>query len=117
MIDYPMSLLLIALPWIGGFATSGAPMWIPISAGLAMFVLSTMTAYEAGLLKLVSMRMHLTLDAMLGIFIAGSPWLFGFSDVVWLPFIILGLGELGAACMTQLVPGNRIVQSAHGIPR
>jgi hypothetical protein len=33
VLDYPLGVLLIALPWLGGFATGGAAMWIPIAAG------------------------------------------------------------------------------------
>jgi hypothetical protein len=112
MIDYPAGLLLIVLPWLGGFATGGPAMWIPIIAGVLMLGASAMTNYEAGLVKTVPMSAHLTLDGILGAFLAASPWLFGFANVVWLPHLVLGLAEIGAALMTQTKPGHGYARTA-----
>jgi hypothetical protein len=112
MLDYPLGLLLIALPWIGGFATGGAEMWIPIGVGVSMLGLSALTAYEAGLFRVVPMSAHLTVDAISGVLLAASPWLFGFADAVWIPHVILGMGEVGAALMTQTRPGHRLARTA-----
>ena len=49
-------------------------------------------------------------DAVIGIFLAVSPWLFGFADRgvnAWLPFLLIGLAELGVAGMTNPMPGDR----------
>lgn len=117
VLDYPLGMLLIALPWLGGFATGGAPMWIPIIAGAAMLMLSAMTAYEAGLLRLIPMAGHLAADALMGMFLAASPWLFGFADIVWVPFVVLGLGELGAAMTTHVSPRGTIHRTIPGTAR
>jgi hypothetical protein len=112
MLDYPLGLLLIALPWLGGFADNGAAMWTPIVAGVAMVGLSAFTAYEAGLVRTIPMSAHLIVDGALGLLLAASPWLFGFADVVYLPHLILGLGEIGAAGVTQTKPGRRLAHTA-----
>ena len=112
MLDYPLSILLIAMPWLFGFATGGAAMWVPIIAGVAMLGLSAFTAYEAGLVRTVPMSVHLIMDAVMGLVLAASPWIFGFADVVYLPHLILGLGEVGAALMTQTTPGHRLARTA-----
>jgi hypothetical protein len=106
LLDYPMSILLIALPWLGGFATGGPEQWIPVSAGVAMLVLSAMTAYEMGLVRTIPMSTHLVIDAVMGILLAASPWLFNFADIVWMPHLFLGLGELAAALTTETHPGH-----------
>jgi hypothetical protein len=112
MLDYPLGLLLMALPWLGGFADNGAAMWTPVIAGVAMVGLSAFTAYEAGLVRTIPMSAHLIADGALGLLLAASPWLFGFADVVYLPHLILGLGEIGAAAMTQTKPGRRLAHTA-----
>jgi hypothetical protein len=112
MMDYPMSILLIALPWIGGFADGGPAQWVLVAAGVAMLGLSAMTEYEAGLVRTVPMPAHLACDAVLGILLAASPWLFGFADIVWMPHLILGIGELGAALTTETKPRHRLARSA-----
>jgi hypothetical protein len=111
MLDYPLGALLIALPWLGGFANGGPEMWLPIAAGVGMLGLSAMTAYEAGLIRTIPMSAHLTVDAIVGALLAASPWLFGFADVVWLPHLVLGLGEAGAALMTETQPRHRLTHA------
>jgi hypothetical protein len=112
LLDYPLSILLIALPWLGGFANGGAAQWVPIVAGVAMLGLSAMTAYEAGVVRVVPMPVHLATDAVMGLLLAASPWLFGFADSVWIPFVVLGLGEVGAALTTETRPGHRMSKTA-----
>ena len=112
LLDYPMSILLMALPWLGGFANGGAAQWVPIVAGVAMLGLSATTAYEAGLVRSVPMTTHLIVDAVMGLLLAASPWLFGFADTVWLPFVVLGLSEVGAAATTETKPGHRLSKTA-----
>jgi hypothetical protein len=110
--DYLVGVLLIAAPWIFGFADeSTAATWISVLAGVAMLGLSTVTDYEGGVLaRIVAMRMHLISDALLGVLLVAAPWLFGFADEgtnAWLPFVVFGLGELGAAALTDPEPGTR----------
>jgi hypothetical protein len=109
LLDYTVGVLLIAAPWIFQFADeSTAAKWISVIAGIAMIGLSAMTDYEGGFLtRAIPMRMHLATDAAVGVFLVASPWLFGFADQgvnAWLPFVAIGVGELGAAAMTSPVP-------------
>lgn len=105
-LDYIMGALLIAAPWIFNFDRGGAETWIPVVLGASMIVLALMTDYELGLTRKVSMRSHLTIDLISGALLAASPWLFGFSDYVWEPHLILGILEIGASLMTKTVPGT-----------
>jgi hypothetical protein len=110
--DYAVGLLLIASPWLFGFADeSTAATWVAVVAGVAMLGLSMVTDYEGGLLaRLIPMRTHLMADAGLGVLLAVSPWLFGFADEgtnAWLPFVAIGLGEIGSAMTTDPEPGKR----------
>jgi hypothetical protein len=109
LMDYTVGVLLIAAPWIFQFADeSNAAKWISVVAGVATIGLSAMTDYEGGFLtRAIPMRMHLATDAIVGVVLIASPWLFGFADQgvnAWLPFVAIGIGELGAAAMTSPVP-------------
>lgn len=106
VMDYLMGVLLIAAPWLFGFAQNGAETWIPVALGISALVYSLMTNYEYGVVKTLSMSTHLTLDLFSGILLAVSPWLFGFADVVYLPHLILGIAEIGAALMTEKTPST-----------
>ena len=104
VMDYAMGLLLIAAPWLLGFADGGAETWVPVILGAGAIVYSLATDYEFGAVRAISMPVHLGLDAASGALLAASPWLFGFDDRVWLPHLILGLVEIGAAVTTQTHP-------------
>jgi hypothetical protein len=104
VLDYGMGLLLIAAPWLFGFAHHGAETWVPVVLGAGVILYSIFTRYELGLVRVIPMTGHLALDIGGGIFLAASPWLFGFADVVYWPHVIFGLLEIGAAAMTQRTP-------------
>jgi hypothetical protein len=113
VLDYLMGIVLIASPWIFGFANGGAEQWIPIVLGAGALLYSLMTNYELGVFKTISMKTHLTLDIMSGILLAASPWIFGFADRVSTPHLILGILEIGAAMMTQSTPANANMRHSH----
>lgn len=106
VLDYLMGVLLIASPWLFNFARGEAETVIPVILGAGVILYSMMTAYEYGLSSIISMRTHLMLDLVSGIFLAVSPWLFGFSEYVYLPHLILGILEIGAALTTERVPST-----------
>ena len=85
---------------------------------MAMIGMSMMTNYEGGMLaRVISMRMHLMTDMVLGIFLAVSPWLFGFADRganAWLPFVIIGVLEIGTAAMTVPEPRTSVRRQTAG---
>ena len=114
-LDYIMGVLLIAAPWIFDFARNGAETWIPVILGIATILYSLLTNYELGAFRMISMRTHLALDVVGGIFLAVSPWLFGFADYVWQPHLILGILEMGAVLMTRSEPGGRHVSADRNI--
>ena len=106
MLDYLVGLLLIAAPWIFGFADADLAKWIPIILGAGAIVYSLLTRYELGVARIIPMPVHLWLDGLSGLLLAASPWLFGFADVVWLPHLIVGLFEIGAALTTETTPSS-----------
>ena len=103
-IDYLMAVLLIAAPWLFGFADGGAETWVPVVLGAGVIGYSLFTDYELGAVRRLPMPIHLMLDLGGGILLAVSPWLFGFNEVVWVPHLILGLVEIGTAAMTETSP-------------
>ncbi|OYQ36328.1 hypothetical protein CHU92_09920 [Flavobacterium cyanobacteriorum] len=99
--DYLMGLFLIIAPWIFGLDPEAPEGMILIILGALAVLYSLMTRYELGMIKVLSMKAHLTMDILSGILLAASPWLFGFADRVYLPHLILGLIEIGAGLMTK----------------
>lgn len=109
IIDYLMGVVLIAAPWLFGFARGGAETWVPVVLGLGAIAYSLFTNYELGVSRSIPMKTHLTMDIVSGIFLALSPWIFGFAEYVYLPHLILGIAEIGAAAMTNPTPEHSSV--------
>ena len=107
VIDYLVGIILIAAPWLLGFADNTAATYIPVALGVMALLYSLCTAYELGVIKLLSMPAHLAIDLLSGILLAASPWLFGFSDNVYVPHLVFGILEIGASLMTQTTVGSR----------
>lgn len=103
-LDYIVGFILIIAPWLLNFARGGAETWVPVILGLAVIIMAIFTDYELGLIKRIPFRTHLTIDFVHGILLAASPWLFDFSEYVYLPHLIFGLFEIGVVLMTERNP-------------
>lgn len=109
--DYLVGILLIAAPWLFNFSDIQAATWTAVLIGAGTIVYSIMTDYELGMVPLISMPAHLRVDALAGIVLLLSPWLFGFASAVWGPHVVVGIVEVLAALTTHQVP------AAHGRSR
>jgi hypothetical protein len=104
ILDYLVGAFLMATPWVFGFWRNGAESWVPIWLGAAAVVYSLLTNYELGAAKLLTMRAHLWLDLVSGVFLAASPWIFRFDNYVYVPHVVLGFLEIGVSLMTDRQP-------------
>lgn len=102
--DYLIGILLIVLPLTWGGINEQAAIWVPIVLGAGLILYSLLTAYEWGALKIIDMSTHLMLDVIGGLFLAASPWIFGFADVIYLPHLIVGAVEVLAGLTTRSAP-------------
>jgi SPW repeat len=107
VLDYGVGVLMIVAPWLFQFSDVGTAKWVSIVIGVVVIATALMTNYELGVAHVVPMHVHLVLDAAVGIITAISPWIFGFADEgtnAWLPFLVIGLGELGATAISSPWP-------------
>jgi hypothetical protein len=105
MLDYLLGVLLIAAPWLLGFADGGSAQWVPVAVGAGLLLYSAFTDYELGLVKKLQIPAHLLLDALGGLLLAVSPWMFGFDERVWISHVAIGLLMVATAAITNTVPG------------
>jgi hypothetical protein len=103
-LDYIVAILLIAVPWIFDFARGGAETWVPVVLGVGTILYSLITDYELGSIPNLSMRTHLTIDLIAGIFLAASPWIFGFAHYIWEPHLVAGLLALIIVLFSKTKP-------------
>jgi hypothetical protein len=103
--DYIGGIALLAAPNIFGFADEGgAAVMVPRIIGIIVLLQAICTRYEVGLVKLIPMKVHLMNDYIASLFLAASPWIFGFSDRpsnVWMPHVIVGLAVFVLSLMTR----------------
>ncbi|MDP9438369.1 MAG: SPW repeat protein [Actinomycetota bacterium] len=104
VLDYLASGVNLAFPRLLGLQDAPWAALVPRLDGAAGLVYSLITNYELGALKAVPMPAHLALDAAKGLFMALSPWLFGFARNgirYWLPHVLMGTADVVVALTTK----------------
>jgi hypothetical protein len=105
ILDYLVGLALLAASNIFGFADGPtSAVWIPRILGIVILLQALCTDYELGLVRKLRFSMHLMNDYVAGLFLAASPWLFGFNkqpNNVWMPHLIVGLFIFLSTLMTN----------------
>lgn len=99
-----VGIVLLLAPALFGFTDNQAASMVPTYVGIFIIVSELTTTSRLSPLKLVPMRVHLVLDYITGIFLAVSPWLFGFINApanVWVPHVAVGVLTVGYALLTN----------------
>jgi len=103
-LDYVFAGTLLLLPLLAGIGLGTAGAWVPIILGLILLGYTLVTDHEFSLRRQIDPQVHLWLDGGLGLFLAISPWLFGFDRDVWLPHVVLGVLILAVALFSDTIP-------------
>ena len=113
VLDYVVSLVLIISPWILGFANRKAEMWVPVILGICSIIYSLFTKYELGVFKILPFKTHLAFDALSGILLATSPWIFGFAEDIYIPHLIFGILEIVVVAITKTQTESNLSAVSH----
>jgi hypothetical protein len=115
MLDLLVGLILIIAPNIFGFSdVGGAAVTISRLLGILIILDEMVTDNGFSLAKFISMKAHLASDLVVGLFLAVSPWLFGFHNNgtnAWLPHLIVGVLIVGNSLVTHSVPDHRATKA------
>jgi hypothetical protein len=106
-LDYIHGAALLAAPEL--LRTKDEPRATLVSrlAGGGATAYTMMTDFELGIVKAMSMRAHLALDALSGTLLAGAPWLLGYAKGgprYWLPHAFVGVADVLVAMTTKTEP-------------
>ena len=104
LLDYAIALLSILSPVLFGFGEGSVETLLPIAFGMLLILYSFFTNYETGLSKQIPLYVHLRVDLVAGALLATSPWLFRFSDTVYMPHLVLGI----ALVVSSVLTGNEL---------
>ena len=77
--EYVLGVLFIAAPFLFNF-DSGSATGISIAVGVALLVLAAVSEGPTGLVQQLPSTVHVTIDALLAIFLIAGPFILGFSD-------------------------------------
>ena len=101
VLDYLYVLMLFFIPSIFQFnPQSVASMMIDIVSSIVL-VYSLFTKYELGVFKNIPMKVHLLFDCIIGISLIVSPWLFGFDNRTYMPYLFFGLFAIVASLLSK----------------
>jgi len=101
LIDYIYALVLIGAPYVVGLSGFGAEHLVLWGVGFGVILYSLLTNYSLGLVPLIPFRGHLMLDAAAGVFLIAAPWIFGFAERSWAPYVVFGLFDLAAVMLSR----------------
>ncbi|MGZ3900992.1 MAG: SPW repeat domain-containing protein, partial [Bacteroidia bacterium] len=99
--DYLIGIALVLSAFAFDFANFGTAQSIPVIIGISLIVYSVFTNYELGAVAVLEVRSHLIFDFIAGFFLLSSPWLYDFSDYVFLPHVMFGLTMMGVALFSE----------------
>jgi len=82
LLDYPVALALIALPFLLGLGSSN-PLAFQLSVitGIAALILTILTDHQTGLIRVVSYQAHLVVDFLVGLTFLLAPFIFSFEGM------------------------------------
>jgi hypothetical protein len=115
-LDLPIGIHMVGLPLVTDWELSNPAMFVPMIVGSIIIIYSLFTDYEFGIGP-IPMRIHLSLDLFTGALLALSPWLFQFSQFVFLPHLIAGSFVFVVSLLTQIKVRKRQTSYVAAISR
>lgn len=82
LIDYPVALALIALPFLLGLGGSNPlAFWLSVGTGVAALVFTLFTDHQTGAFRVLPYRLHLTVDFLVGLTFLLAPMVLKLSGL------------------------------------
>lgn len=90
-LDYPVALALMGLPFVLGLGTSNPfALQLSVVTGIAALILTILTDHQFGLYRVIPYKVHLAVDAAVGLVFVTAPFLFSFEGIDALYYWING---------------------------
>ncbi|HTI57576.1 SPW repeat domain-containing protein [Mucilaginibacter sp.] len=104
--NYALALLMIGSPWLFGFSHAhGASLLLPLYFGWLQLIMAIFGRHALGFIKVFPVSMHCFIDVMVGSFLLGSPFIYGYYHTgVWIPQFLLGLALFLLGLFTKQSP-------------
>jgi hypothetical protein len=94
-LDYPVAIALIALPFLLGLGESNSLAFqLSVATGIAAFILTLLTDHHLGVFKVLSYKLHLTVDFIVAVVFIVAPFIFSFEGIDAYYYWINGIAVL-----------------------
>jgi hypothetical protein len=95
LIEYAVALLLIAAPFLFGFDGT-APTAAAVVVGLLLLAFTATSALPTGLVRSITLGVHVTIDLVVAVLLVALPFVLGFTDegAPTALFLTLGVAHL-----------------------
>ena len=82
LVDYLAAVELLIMPFVLRLGAS-APLakWLAVATGLAVILVSLLTNYKLGLVRIIPFRTHLVIDALVATAFVVAPFVFRFTGL------------------------------------
>lgn len=81
-LDYPVAFALIGLPFLLGLGSSNPlALQISVATGVAALLLTILTDHQTGVFKVLSYKLHLAVDFLVGLTFVIVPFVLGFEGI------------------------------------
>jgi hypothetical protein len=113
VIEYVAGILFIAAPLLFDFDDSTAT-GVSVAVGILILIVAATTADPTGLVKAMTISVHVVLDFVLAVALIVAPFVLGFSDDTppTVFFIVLGVAHLLITVGTKFETGTRTGEAA-----
>ena len=90
-LDYPVALSLVILPFVFGLGSSNLiALQLSVATGIAAFILTLLTDHKLGVYKIIPYKVHLIVDAIVGVVFVAAPFAFPFKGIDATYYWIIG---------------------------
>jgi len=94
-LDYPVAIALMGLPFLLQLGASNPlAFYLSVVTGVAAFVLTLLTDHQFGAFKVVSYKLHLIVDFLVGITFVIAPFILGFEGIDLIYYLANGIAVL-----------------------
>ncbi|MGI9514995.1 MAG: SPW repeat domain-containing protein [Anderseniella sp.] len=81
-LDYPVAVSLVAMPFVLGLGSvNPLAFWLSVVTGIAAFVLTVLTDHHLGIIRVLSYKLHLAVDFLVGLVFIAAPFALGFAGL------------------------------------
>ena len=99
-LDYPVAIALITLPFLLGLGNSNPlALQLSVATGIAALILTILTDHHLGIIKVLSYKLHLTVDFLVAIVFIIAPFVFSFQGIDAYYYWINGIAVLAVVSL------------------